>query len=116
MSLKQELFDRISKHLLNQNERSVKQTAYGDSCCYRGDNGLKCAVGAIISDKKYSEKIEGRTVYTSSVIECLPVRYQGVGSISFIGKLQRLHDMTPVSLWKESLKEIAAKHNLVVNF
>ena len=114
MSLKQELFDRISKHLLNQNERSTEHIS--GACRYRGDNGLKCAVGAIISDKKYSEKIEGRTVYTSSVIECLPVRYQGVGSISFIGKLQRLHDMTPVSLWKESLKEIAAKHNLVVNF
>lgn len=113
MSLKQELFDRISKHLLNQNKRS---TDHRGDCRYRGDNGLKCAVGAIISDKKYSEKIEGCTVYTSSVIECLPVRYQGVGSINFIGKLQRLHDMTPVSLWKESLKEIAAKHNLVVNF
>ena len=36
------------------------------------------------------------------------VRYQGVGSISFIGKLQRLH-MTrlPVHLWKDGLKEIA---------
>lgn len=113
MSLKQELFDRISKHLLNQNKRSTDH--HGD-CRYRGDYGLKCAVGAIISDKKYSEKIEGRIVYTSSVIECLPVRYQGVGSISFIGKLQRLHDQTAVHLWKDGLKEIAKDEGLVVNF
>lgn len=116
MSLKQELFDRISKHLLNQNERSVKQTAYGDSCCYRGDNGLKCAVGAIISDKKYSEKIEGVNVYSEYVISCLPVRYRGKSSIDFLNKLQKLHDQTAVHLWKDSLKEIAANHNLVVNF
>lgn len=114
MSLKQELFDRISKHLLKQNERSIEHIS--GACRYRGDNGLKCAVGAIISDKKYSEKIEGRTVYTSSVIECLPVRYQGVGSISFIGKLQRLHDQTAVHLWKDGLKEIAKDEGLVVNF
>ena len=114
MSLKQELFDRISKHLLNQNERSIEHIS--GVCRYRGDNGLKCAVGAIISDKKYSEKIEERTVYTSSVIECLPVRYQGVGSINFIGKLQKLHDQFPVDLWKQRLEEIAKDENLVVNF
>lgn len=50
MSLKQELFDRISKHLLKQNERSAEHI--GGACRYRGDNGLKCAVGAIIPDKK----------------------------------------------------------------
>lgn len=117
MSLKQELFDRISKHLLNQNHRSIKRIADGDfCCCYRGDNGLKCAVGAIISDKKYSEELEGNTVTGLVVINSLPKRYQGNDSVNFLNQLQGIHDQTPVHLWKEGLKEIAAKHNLVVNF
>lgn len=114
MSLKQELFDRISKHLLNQNERSIEHIS--GACRYRGDNGLKCAVGAIIPDEKYSGHIEGVIVYSEYVISCLPVRYRGKSSIDFLNKLQTLHDKTAVHLWKESLKEIAANHNLVVNF
>lgn len=113
MSLKQELFDRISKHLLKQNKRSTDH--HGD-CRYRGDYGLKCAVGAIISDKKYSEKIEGVNVYYEYVISCLPVRYRGKSSIDFLNKLQKLHDRTAVHLWKDGLKEIAKDENLVVNF
>lgn len=112
MSLKQELFDRISKHLLKQNAKSI---GIG-GCRYRGDNGLKCAVGAIISDKRYSEKIEETNVYNQEVADCLPVRYQGRGSIEFLAKLQKLHDQLPVDLWKQRLEEIAKDENLVVNF
>jgi len=114
MSLKQELFDRISKHLLNQNERS--EALVRGACRYRGDNGLKCAVGAIIPDKKYSEKIEGSSVYSSDVAQCLPIRYQGGNSLKFLLKLQKLHDQTAVHLWKDGLKEIAKDEGLVVNF
>ena len=114
MSLKQELFDRISKHLLKQNERSTGHI--GGDCRYRGDNGLKCAVGAIIPDKKYSEKIEGAVVSHPSVANCLPIRYQGGNLIKFLLKLQTLHDKTAVHLWKDGLKEIAKDEGLVVNF
>lgn len=114
MSLKQELFDRISKHLLNQNERSIEHIS--GVCRYRGDNGLKCAVGAIIPDEKYSGHIEGVIVYSEYIISCLPVRYRGKSSIDFLAKLQKLHDQLPVDLWKQRLEEIAKDENLVVNF
>lgn len=112
MSIKQELFDRISKHLLKQNAKSIDI----GGCLYRGPNGLKCAVGAIIPDKKYSQTIEGSNVHDTEVVDCLPTRYQGDNSIEFLYKLQKLHDCAPVDLWKQRLEEIAKDEGLVVNF
>lgn len=50
-------------HILQQNEKS--QNAEG--CLYRSDSGLKCAVGALISDEFYSPALEFMPCCNSSV-------------------------------------------------
>ena len=61
----QEIFDTVATHLFTQGERGG--TTVVDSwntsgtrfrCRYRGDKGLKCAVGALIPDELYDPKMD----------------------------------------------------------
>lgn len=53
------LLKTMSEHLFTQGRLSVGP---GGQCLYRGPDGLKCAVGAIIPDSAYEPVIEGCTV------------------------------------------------------
>ncbi len=52
----QEAYDTICEGLAKQKRRSADFNGY---CKYRGPNGLKCAVGVLIPDDKYSVSMEG---------------------------------------------------------
>ena len=43
----QEAFTKVRDHLLRQKEKCI----VNGLCAYRGENGLKCAIGALISDE-----------------------------------------------------------------
>ena len=60
----QEIFDKVSRHLLQQKARSMMSSSTGGSqlCAYRGTNGLCCAVGFLIPDDKYNPKMEGNGI------------------------------------------------------
>lgn len=60
-----EQFDKIANHLIKQGKRS-KISWSGDygMCAYRGEGGTKCAIGAVIPDHLYNEKMESRTFAT----------------------------------------------------
>lgn len=59
----QEIFDIAVRHLQHQKERSMGAFPDGTPCCmYRGNNGMMCAVGALIPDNVYDPAIE----YTSA--------------------------------------------------
>lgn len=54
----QEVFDTVVRHLHTQGKQ-----AYDDGGCrYRTDDGLRCAVGCLISDEEYVLNMEGNTV------------------------------------------------------
>lgn len=53
----QSLFDRVVEHLYKQGRQAMSAAAGG--CAYRGDNGLKCAVGCLIADEHYDPRMEG---------------------------------------------------------
>lgn len=56
---KQQIFDTVAKHLFTQGVRCDD----GDhNCLYRGPNGTKCAVGALIPDAMYNKDMEYNTV------------------------------------------------------
>jgi len=57
----QEIFDTVATHLFKQGQRAVRGQADG-LCAYRGEGGLKCAVGVLIPDQLYTEMMEGSTV------------------------------------------------------
>ena len=53
MRTSQEVFDVVAKHLLTQNAKSMDDP-WDEMCAYRGENGRRCAVGALIPDDLYS--------------------------------------------------------------
>jgi hypothetical protein len=55
-------------HLIAQKKRSLHR---GDTCAYRGDGGLKCAIGALILDENYSPELELTNAHQLEVIEAL---------------------------------------------
>lgn len=105
----QEVFDQVAKHLLTQKQKSVGVHENGRVCCkYRGDNGLKCAVGCLIGDDEYSsEKFENRA-WLTLVDDCVvPFTH-----MNLIVDLQTLHDNVGVSFWPKCLKAFAEERGL----
>ena len=58
----QEIFNKVATHLFAQGERSIETDFELPTCLYRGPNGTKCAVGALIPDEEYDERLEYKGV------------------------------------------------------
>lgn len=103
---KQEIFDKVTKHLLEQNKQALNEN---DRCMYRAPNGLKCAAGCLIPDSDYSPIMEEKSVRNVSYF-----RDAGYSSeeIELLYELQVIHDTSKVHMWKSKLKLCAAKHGL----
>jgi hypothetical protein len=57
----QEAFDKIVLHLATMDRRSRTHSyihADGEVCAYRGDDGRKCAIGALIPDELYDRSFD----------------------------------------------------------
>lgn len=114
----QEVFNKIKAHLLSQKKRSVFQPAQSSiletTCAYRGDDGLKCAVGCLISDEAYTPEIELN--YSDSSIVRDALTKSGIEMTDtmrlMIGRLQRIHDVAPVEHWEAHLNDAAKDYNL----
>lgn len=81
----QETFDRVAEHLLKQDAKSLRHGA----CAYRGDAGLKCAVGCLISDEDYEYGIEGCGVWSTRLLEWC---HRNGYSAALLSHLQQVHD------------------------
>lgn len=112
----QDLFNKVADHLLSQGQRSISLIAStGDmGCAYRGEDGLKCAIGALIPDEIYSRHIEGKSVVSLAVKKILP--RCGVGTdlstLEFLKALQDIHDKEDPFCWRKSLIYLADSFNL----
>ena len=83
---RQEMYDLMMAHLRNQKVRSETKSG----CMYRGPNGLKCAIGALIPDSMYNEKMEGRSPeFLYENFKKLRIRKK---DIDFLNDMQELHD------------------------
>lgn len=103
----QKVFDRVALHLLQQGERSVD----GTRCLYRGQNGLKCAVGFLIADEHYSPELENKIVSCNPEVH-LALQKSGVDTsvprmTTMLGSLQYMHDNYPVESWHQRLSDMA---------
>lgn len=104
---KQEIFNKVSKHLINQGELAVRDRKKPTICAYRTSDGLMCAVGCLIKDKHC----------TSGVLHSS----ESEDNLNFIGKLQKLHDSISLNDPEEftrkikiGLHTIAKENNLKV--
>ena len=71
---KQEAFDRMVAHLREQKAFSIRKLDLADGetipgCAYRGEGGVKCAVGCLIPDELYSFEMENSTPATYTLQE-----------------------------------------------
>lgn len=59
----QEAFDAMLAHLRKQGQPAYRVGDTGTAfCAYRGSAGLKCAVGAIMSDREYDDSFERQAI------------------------------------------------------
>lgn len=119
---KHEIFHAVKAHLLKQNMRSI----IGCDCQYRGPNGLKCAVGALIKDEHYHVNLEGNCVLSLEVLTAL--QKSGVlepeydirrelswytterdERVALLCDLQNMHDDREPADWPEKLEAIAKR-------
>lgn len=106
----QEIFNKVARHLLTQNKKSVLFS--GGSCAYRGKDGLKCAIGCLISDDDYCFAMEGNSVTT------LSYDFPGLGlreiteQSNLLLSFQNIHDNFPPNEWWKRLLTLATFYNL----
>ncbi len=90
---RREVFEKVKTHLLTQNAKSVDEGE--DTCLYRGENGLKCGIGALILDEYYHESLENNCANTPVVISALEFSLNckiDSEDRGFINRLQWIHD------------------------
>lgn len=117
---KQEIFDKVARHLLTQKQKSVSS---GNSCRYRGPKDTKCAIGCLIPDDKWTPKLEGAVARDLIVAKAAGLRFSlnenELGEvkgpqIDLATILQQVHDLSRTKIWFSELKKVAAIYKLSV--
>lgn len=121
---KQEVFDKVVKHLLTQNAKAQKNYIWDGAtydkgiCMYRGNEGRMCAVGCLITDEAYSPDIEGYAADTEEVLNAL--RNSGIEidntDAQFLYEIQQIHDYSAVDVWDKVLIEFADRNGVLFNW
>ena len=110
----QETFNTVVNHLRKQNGRSMASTEEGDiQCAYRGVNGDKCAIGCLIKDEYYHEKIEGLDIGTFLVRDAV-AKSGCLAELGILSDLQSMHDNCEPSIWETEFSKLAVKYNVIM--
>ena len=104
----QTVFNKIVRHLRKQGK---KAKASPTLCAYLAEDGSKCAVGCLISDKHYNPSIEGASLSALSHDD-LPAYLSE--HWDFLMELQDIHDCFLPDNWNDMWIRLAKKHNLKV--
>lgn len=104
----QELFNRMWDGLAGQGwKRSVDEN---DLCAYRGEEGMKCAIGYCIDDEAAKEW-EGDSISAADIKYRLHIK---VDRLEFLTDCQRAHDGGLDHEMKKRFRAIAKKYNLTI--
>jgi hypothetical protein len=109
MMTRQEIFDKVAKHLLTQNSKAVDADS---RCQYKMPDGRRCAIGCLIPDELYDPEMEGELL--RDLLKKFPV-LQTLWSDAdryFVCSLQMVHDIYPVAHWVDVLRFIANQFEL----
>lgn len=124
---RQDIFNRSVKGLASQNfKQSVTVTG---SCKYRGPDGLKCAIGHLVTDEQIAQAAQKATEYDNetyntgvdytqtnegfSARQFIGIEFDPVVGSQFLEDLQSAHDMSDTySPMKERLIDFAHDYSL----
>lgn len=97
-------FRVMKTHLLKQGAKSVNEHR---ECAYRGEGGMKCAVGALIKDSEYKPWLEGSVPSSPDVKIALENSGWPVDDVSLeiYTIVQRTHDKLPAEVEREYLND-----------
>lgn len=113
----QDIFDRVSEHLLKQGRAAINPTPHTPSmtCVYRAPNGDKCAVGCLIPDELYRPDFEGLPGHRRAIMGAAGVARTELNA-TLIRHLQSAHDTTlkdyGLKWWAGDMREIAVRFDL----
>jgi hypothetical protein len=103
----QEAFNIIWEHA----KKGVKSTKRS-VCMYRGPNGAKCFIGALIPDERYLKEMDQTIIYFKGVLDRAAVAVDA--SPKSIGEIQSIHDRYQPEEWTARLAIYASDHGLTV--
>ena len=108
----QEIFSHVKHHLLTQNKKAYVLTTGGrESCKYHSPDGLRCAVGCLISEEEYEPEFEGKSI--EIILSNVGITLQQPKTLSLLNKLQGIHDDTcNVEYWSNELRKLADSYKL----
>lgn len=102
----QEVYDQVVTHLRKQNAYSMMPLQNESSvktCAYRGEKGLMCAAGCLISDEEYDmDRMETCNWEENVRKGIFPPEHSGL-----IMSLQSVHDNEEIGEWEDSFRKIA---------
>jgi|SaaInlStandDraft_5_1057022.scaffolds.fasta_scaffold00604_30 hypothetical protein len=112
------IFIKSADHLMKQGKKAIvgldTPLTPPSSCRYRSPEGLKCALGCLITSEFYTEDLEGQASVESEVLRAIQ-KSQGLPDaeidrhdlVDLLSWLQWLHDSFSPVHWKERLVERA---------
>jgi hypothetical protein len=111
-----EIFATVRSHLLAQHAVSEDD---GGSCRLRGRDGRRCAIGVLIDDAHYSERLEGLGIgyymagQDGPLLRALAM--SGVNAyepriVTLLQELEEVHDAGDIGAWSAQLDDLATRH------
>lgn len=112
MRSRQEAFDIAVRAVLQQGKPSMNGPT---SCCYRGPDGTKCAIGHLIADKDYHRDWDRKARSANHKPICMAAGLPG--DATFLLALQRCHDTNAdshafITLFKADARRLANIYKL----
>jgi hypothetical protein len=110
-----DVFNYVKQHLLDQNEKSLDPHSL--SCYYRAQNEqgktLMCAIGCLIDDNFYSEKLENCSPNDPDVKKAVEnsIFSDWEYNVSLLSELQNIHDEYEPDQWSLRLEYLESDFN-----
>lgn len=123
----QQVLDHVARHLLvDQGVTCQMSSGSIAHCSYRSDiiiNGVKirlaCAVGCLVIEGRYSEKLEGAcfysdTAFTPKFVSALEDVVSSADrlAVEVLSSLQKIHDQLRPEQWFDRIRALAMDYDL----
>lgn len=112
----QEIFDKVVAHARAQKAQAIDEFGM---CWYRGLNGTKCFIGALIPDELYRPEFEGQACFNNCVRAAAGLEAYDpddpFNQMKLATRLQGLHDCSPIEEWEGRFESIATEYGLTYN-
>lgn len=107
---RQAIFDKVVSFARKQNKKSVDPTTR--DCLYRGPKGIKCFIGCLIPNSRYSKDLEGSSIQQIEVQKAAFGVSLSSKDVRFMFSLQRIHDDHDPSDWNIEFEKFAKNYGL----